>query len=58
MRTVYVYKWNDSKTIKYMGIVKIPNKDFTKQVNIIQETFGNDCIWYNYPILDLDALSQ
>jgi hypothetical protein len=56
MRTVYVYKWIDSKTVKYMGTARIPNKNLTVQVNIIQEAFGNDCVWYNLPILDPDAL--
>jgi hypothetical protein len=57
MRTVYVYKWVDNKCY-YKGTVDIPNSNFIDQLNTIRKAFGEDCIWYNHPILSLNALSK
>lgn len=56
MRTVYVYKWLDHTTV-YMGTVRIPSDNFIAQMKVIHDTFGDDCVWYNRPILDPLALN-
>jgi len=57
MRTVYVYKWLDDHTTVYMGTLRIPSDNFLAQLKVIHDTFGDDCVWYNRPILDPDALN-